>query len=242
MKLKKITSKSKKYKINKLKIDEEIANHDEEVKKLNDKVANFYENMQKHHKINLEKEKQIKMEESFKTQRQEIVQMYEQQEEVLQGMMNQYQKDKAESDTKNKHTIFYKGCNIIIRKADLTEEREDAIVNPANEDLDHAGGAARAIASAGGKVITKESKKYIKKHGSLPTGEAMTTNAGNLPCERVIHVVGPIYPKDSMRDQKQREELRCAIKSILKEMKKHDLYSVSFPAISTGIFGFPLEL
>ena len=70
----------------------------------------------------------------------------------------------------------------------------------------------------------------------------MTTNAGNLPCERVIHVVGPIYPKDSMRDQKQREELRCAIKSILKEMKKHNFYSVSFPAISTGIFGFPLEL
>ena len=198
--------------------------------------------MQKHHKLNLDKEKQTKMEEVCIKHKKEVLKIHEIQEAVLQGMMDQYQTDKAESDTKNKHTILYKGCNIIIRKADLTEEREDAIVNPANEDLDHAGGAARAIASAGGKVITKESKKYIKKYEKLPTGEAMTTNAGNLPCERVIHVVGPIYPKDSMRDQKQREELRCAIKSILKEMKKHDLYSVSFPAISTGIFGFPLEL
>ena len=131
---------------------------------------------------------------------------------------------------------------MIIRKGDLTEEREDAIVNPANDKLNHAGGAAKAIASKGGQVITKESKEYIKKHGSLTTGEATTTNAGDLPCEKVIHAVGPVYPDNSMRDQKQREELRSAIKSILKEIQKHNFYSVSFPAISTGIFRFPLEL
>ena len=93
----------------------------------------------------------------------------------------------------------------------------------------------------GGDVIQKESEEYIKTYGPVETGQATTTNAGNLSCKKVIHVVGPIYPQNSMRDQKECEQLRSAIKSILREKKKHDLNSVSFPAISTGIFRFPLE-
>ena len=223
-------------------LDKQIEAYDEKVKKLNNEVDNFYGRMHDHHKLNLEKERQNKMQEICANHRQEVESKYGIQEQILKGMIDQYEKDKAESEAKNKEVIIYKGCNIIIRKGDLTQEREDAIVNPANEQLDHAGGAAYAIASKGGKVIDKESRKYIKKYGSLPTGEATTTNAGNLLCEKVIHVVGPIYPKNCMRDQKQREELRSAIKSILGEMNKYNFKSVSFPAISTGIFRFPLEL
>ena len=228
--------------LGKPKLDQQIEAYGDKVKELNDKVDKFYGRMHDHHKLNLEKERQNKMQEICDNHKKEAISKYEIEEKILTGIMNKYEKDKADSDAKNKQVIDYKGCNVIIRKGDLTQEREDAIVNPANEELDHAGGAAYAIASKGGKVIRKESKKYIKKHGSLPTGEATTTNAGNLPCEKVIHAVGPIYPNNNMRDQKQREELRSAIKSILGEMKKYNFNSVSFPAISTGIFRFPLEL
>ena len=144
------------------------------------------------------------------------------------GIINQYQKDKAESDAKDKEPINYKDCNIIIRQGNLTEEREDAI--------------AKVITKKGGLMVQKELEEYIKKCGNLPTGEATTTNAGDLPCEKVIHVVGPVYPKYNVRDQKQREELKYAIESILREMKKHKMNSVSFPVISKGISRFPFEL
>ena len=228
--------------LGKLKLDQQIEAYGEKVKKINDKVDKFYDRMHDHHKLNLKKERQNKMQKICANHKQEVVSKYEIEEEVLKSIMNQYEKDKADSEEKNKQVIYYKGCNVIIRKGDLTQEREDAIVNPANEQLNHKGGAAKAIASKGGEVIKKESEEYVEKHGSLPTGEATTTNAGDLPCEKVIHVVGPIYPKNNMRDQKQRGELRSAIKSILKEMKKYNFNSVSFPAISTGIFHFPLEL
>ena len=162
------------------------------------------------------------------------------QEEGLESITEQYHKDKAESDAKTRITIDYRGCHVIIWKGNLTEEREDAIVNQANEDLNHKGGAAKIIAQKGGKVVQKESEEYIKKYGSLPIGEATTTNAGDLLCEKVIHVVGPIYPLNCMRDQKQWEELKNTIYSILKEMRRHKMSSVSFPAISTGIFHFLL--
>ena len=167
----------------------------------------------------------------------------ESENEKLQTIIYEYQRDKTASELKDRETIDHKGCKIIIRQGDLTEERENAIVNPANEDLNHKGGAAKMIQQKGGKVIEDESKEYIEKYKSLSTGDATTTNAGDLPCEKVIHVVGPIYPQNgNMRDQKQREQLRDAIKSMLREMEKHKLKSVSFPAISTGIFRFPLEL
>ena len=195
--------------------------------------------MYEHHKLISEKDKLTVI---YKQQKQDIFDKHKKQQQVVQDMRDNYGKDKAESDAKNKQVIDYKGCNVIIRKGDFTQEREDAIINPANEQLNHAGGAAHDIASEGGEDIEKELKKYIKKYGSLSTGKATTTNAGDLSCKKVTHVVGLIYPKNNMRDQKQREQLRSAIKSILKEMKKYNFNSVSFPAISTGIFRFPIKL
>ena len=223
-------------------LNESIKNHNKKVENSQKKIDAFYEQMSDYHNMKGEKEKLVKLNEAYKKHKGEVIDSINKQEEALKDIIDQYEKDKNDSEAKNKKVIDYKGCNIIIRKGDLTEEREDAIVNPANEDLNHKGGAAKVIAEKGGEVIKKESEEYIKTHGSLPTGEAITTNAGDLPCEKVIHVVGPIYPQNSMRDQKQREELRSAIKSILSEMRKHKMNSVSFPAISTGIFRFPLEL
>ena len=227
---------------NKSSLEDEIRSNNKNIRKLNKEINHFYDQMYEHHKLVSQKDKQNELIDVYKKQKLDVANEHEAQELVLKTIINQYEKDKAESNAKNKEEINYKGCNIIIRKGDLTEEREDAIVNPANDQLNHAGGAAIAIASKGGEVIQKESKQYIKKHGCLPTGEAATTNAGDLPCEKVIHVVGPVYPRNNIRDQKQKEQLRNAIKSILCEMKKYNFNSVSFPAISTGVFRFPLEL
>ena len=223
-------------------IDEKIKIMNKDVKEYNKLIQGFYQNLYNYHNEKLERDGIIELGEVNTRYKEEVFKMNEIQEEALNDIIDQYQKDKNDSDAKTKETITYKGCNIIIRKGDLTEEREDAIVNPANEDLNHKGGAAKIIAQKGGEVVQKESEEYIKKYGNLPTGEATTTNAGDLPCEKVIHVVGPIYPHNSMRDQKEREQLRSAVKNILREMRRYKMNSVSFPAISTGIFRFPLEL
>ena len=236
------TAKLKEIIYNQPELNESIKKHNKTVEKSEKKIDAFYVQMSDYHNMKGEKEKLIKLNNAYKKHKEEVIDSINTQEKILKDIIDQYQKDKNCSEAKNKKVIDYKGCNVIIRKGDLTEEREDAIVNPANEDLDHKGGAAKAIAQKGGEVIKKESEEYIKKYESLPTGEATTTNAGDLPCEKVIHVVGPIYPQNSMRDQKQREELKKAIKSILREMRKHEMNSVSFPSISTGIFRFPLEL
>ena len=183
-----------------LQINDSIKENNKKVENFKEEISKFYEQMSVYHNTIVNKDKFIEMNELYK---QDVIKKNDKQEEILQGIMDQYQKDKAASNAKNIQSKNYKNCNIIIRKADLTQEREDAIVSPNTEDLDHKVGAAKAIALKGGEVLQKESEEYIKKHGELPTGEATTTNAGDLPCEKVMHVVGPIYPQNSMRDQKE---------------------------------------
>jgi O-acetyl-ADP-ribose deacetylase (regulator of RNase III) len=145
-----------------------------------------------------------------------------------------------EQALEDKYKELYKECTIVIRKGDLVDQREDAIINPANEFLMHDGGAAKAIAEAGGKKFKKLSKEYIDKYTKLETGKAMTTDSGDLKCDKVIHVVGPIY-KNKVRDQEERELLRQALMAMLEEMHENKCQSIAFPAISTGIFGYPLD-
>ncbi len=123
---------------------------------------------------------------------------------------------------------------LILKQGDITEMKVDAIVNAANEHLQHGGGVAAAIARKGGKVIWEESEKI----GYVPTGSAAVTSAGNLPCKYVIHAVGPIW-----RGGKNNEAslLASAIKKSLLEATKLNLKSIAFPAISTGIFGYPVK-
>lgn len=121
-----------------------------------------------------------------------------------------------------------------IKQGDITAENTDAIVNPANSRLQHGGGAARAIAVKGGPEIQKQSNDIIKRIGFVPVGKAVLTDAGNLPCKFVIHTVGPQWGEGN-----EHEKLRKAIISVLTLAELYNLKSVSMPAISSGIFGFP---
>jgi putative ATPase len=128
------------------------------------------------------------------------------------------------------------GTLIGIVRGDLTEERVDAIVNAANSRLEHGGGVAGAIVSTGGPSIQKESRRWVREHGEVPTGGAAITGAGHLPAKRVIHAVGPVW---GTGDEDAR--LADAVRSALTLARDSGLMRVSLPAISSGIFGFPKD-
>jgi O-acetyl-ADP-ribose deacetylase (regulator of RNase III) len=121
---------------------------------------------------------------------------------------------------------------------DLTQERVDAIVNAANEHLSHGGGVAGAIARKGGPSIQQESYAWVREHGPVRTGSAAITGAGSLPAKYVIHAVGPVWSVSGDEEAK----LASAVQSALDLAEEHGLESVSMPAISSGIFGFPKPL
>jgi len=134
--------------------------------------------------------------------------------------------------------IMFQGVKIQIVKGDITKEVVDAIVNAANSYLKHGGGVAGAIVRKGGYEIQKESDEILRKNGPVPTGEAVVTNAGKLKARYVIHAVGPVW-----RGGKENEDslLYNAVYNSLLRAKELGLKSISIPAISTGIFGFPKE-
>lgn len=131
---------------------------------------------------------------------------------------------------------------VSVWKGDLTNFPVDAVVNAANEHLQHYGGLALALSTAGGPQIQNESDEYIKKHGTLNTGEAVVSDPGSLPCKKIIHVVGPRLPMNPNKYEVLRAEplLEKAIKSILDKVKDTHLNSVAIPAISSGLFNYPL--
>lgn len=133
---------------------------------------------------------------------------------------------------------------VCVWKADLATFAVDGVVNAANENLQHGGGLALALCKAGGPVIQAESDLYICKHGKLKTGEAIVTSAGDLPCKLVIHAVGPRVPKKTSQAvlSKAKKTLRRTVLSILHKVREHRLQSVAIPAISSGIFNFPLPM
>lgn len=127
---------------------------------------------------------------------------------------------------------------IVIYVGDITEfDKADVIVNAANGDLNHIGGVAAAIAAKGGSIIQHESSQRVKKSGKLDDGDAwLTTKVGTLPCKALIHAVGP---KWSGGHSKQKALLSKACTSSLQKAGKYR--SIAFPAISSGVFGFPLD-
>jgi len=116
--------------------------------------------------------------------------------------------------------------------ADLTEREVDAIVNAANSRLQHGGGVAGAIVRKGGRVIQDESDRI----GFVPVGGAAITSAGALKAKHVIHAVGP-----RMGEGDEDRKLRRAMESVLSLASERRFASISVPAISSGIFGFPKE-
>ena len=129
------------------------------------------------------------------------------------------------------------GKRILIKQGDITAETTDAIVNPANSQLLHGGGAARAIAVKGGPVIEEQSRRLIERIGEVPTGKAVMTDAGRLACKFIIHTVGPVWGEGD-----EPEKLRRAVWNVLTLAELYNLRSVSMPAISSGVFGFPKPL
>lgn len=119
-------------------------------------------------------------------------------------------------------------------KGDITLLDVEAIVNPANNYLMHGGGLAAAIVRRGGMIIQQESKKI----GNVPTGSAVITSGGHLKAKHVIHAVGPRY-KDGKSGEE--EKLASAVKSSLHIAEQKKLKSIAVPAISSGIFGYPVE-
>jgi O-acetyl-ADP-ribose deacetylase (regulator of RNase III) len=118
----------------------------------------------------------------------------------------------------------------------------DAIVNPANTKLNHGAGAAKAIADAAGDEFKQECIEFISSNNELQTGKAMMTSAGGtLQCENVIHTVGPIYKKKQAEHTMEFHQLCDAVRSVLEIVDKKKMTSVSIPAISTGIYDFPVK-
>ena len=128
------------------------------------------------------------------------------------------------------------GQVIEARVGDLTQERADAIVNAANSGLQHGGGVAGAIATAGGPVIQEASERWIREHGGVPTGQVAITEAGDLPCRFVIHTVGPVW-----EDGNDQEDLllRQAVSNSLMAAEGLGLTTIALPAISAGDFWLP---
>lgn len=121
--------------------------------------------------------------------------------------------------------------------ADLTRETTDAIVNAANSSLLGGGGVDGAIHRAGGPAILAACRQIVSKIGSLPAGDAVITTGGNLAARHVIHTVGPIYRGGGSGEA---EKLASCHRESIRLADKHKLNSLSFPAISTGAYGYPV--
>ncbi|HOJ70894.1 MAG TPA: macro domain-containing protein [Syntrophorhabdaceae bacterium] len=128
--------------------------------------------------------------------------------------------------------IPVKGTLIRVIKGDLTESDVDAIVNAANSYLQHGGGVAGAIVRKGGSIIQEESNRI----GFCPVGSAVITSAGRLKARYVIHTVGPRWGEGD-----EENKLKSAVKNTLLLADEKGFKSISIPAISAGIFGFPKD-
>jgi O-acetyl-ADP-ribose deacetylase (regulator of RNase III) len=129
---------------------------------------------------------------------------------------------------------------VVVKTGDITQEAVDAIVNAANSSLMGGGGVDGGIHRAGGPEILKECKEIRRtRHpNGLPTGQAAMTTAGKMAAKHVIHTVGPVYGRGGTD---KAELLAACYRNSLKLAADHGLQTVAFPAISTGVYGYPLD-
>ena len=130
------------------------------------------------------------------------------------------------------------GAQVFFEDGDITGQSTDAIVNAANSSLMGGGGVDGAIHRAGGPGILEECKKIVARDGHLPPGEAVQTSGGRLRAAFVIHTVGPIW-RGGMEGESG--ILANAYRNSLRLADRLGLQSVAFPAISTGVYGYPPE-
>ncbi len=127
---------------------------------------------------------------------------------------------------------------LAVWEGDITKLPVDAIANAANQQLIGGGGVDGAIHRAGGPSIMKELDKIRASTGGCPTGSAVLTSAGNLPARYVLHAVGPVY-RDGRHGEP--ELLASCYRTCLRLAQENGAKTISFPSISTGVYGYPLE-
>lgn len=132
----------------------------------------------------------------------------------------------------------YRDCTLELVQGDITKQQVDAIVNAANSRLANAGGVAWAIGDAAGPQLQRACDELIAAAGPLRTGEAVATDAYDLPCRKVIHAVGPVYGD---HEGEEAALLAAVHRNSLSLAAELDLATIAFPAISCGIYGYPLE-
>lgn len=134
--------------------------------------------------------------------------------------------------------VWNQNIKILVICDDLTRQNADAIVNAANENLEHTGGLARAIVDTGGQQIQTECRNHIKRNGCLNTGDVFVSQPGKLSCKKVIHVAGPLWNGGTSSEGKK---LHKAIMNCINAANAERLSSIAIPAVSTKIFGFPVD-
>jgi O-acetyl-ADP-ribose deacetylase (regulator of RNase III) len=144
------------------------------------------------------------------------------------GPMAEMTEDKT---SENRITLTLDGTQLELVEGDITDLEVDAVVNAANEDLQLGSGVAGAIRQKGGPSIQEECNRI----GHTPVGTAVMTGAGHLKARQVIHAVGP-----RMGDGDEDKKLAAAIRSSLALADRRGMKSIALPAISTGVFGFPM--
>jgi O-acetyl-ADP-ribose deacetylase (regulator of RNase III) len=128
---------------------------------------------------------------------------------------------------------------IVLRKGDIAQNvHTDAVVNAANSELLAGAGVCGAIYRAAGPAIADECRHIRFTHGRLPPGQAVATTAGLLPCKHVIHTVGPIW---NGGENGEAGVLADCYRESMRIADEANLHSIAFPAISTGVFGYPVE-
>jgi putative ATPase len=155
---------------------------------------------------------------------------------MVSNFISCYNGAEAGMNSTSQEFIFPSGQTMRIVQGDITAEAVDAIVNAANARLAHGGGVASAIARRGGPQIQAESNAWVSRHGPVSHEQPAYTHAGNLPCRYIIHAVGPVWGEGD-----EHAKLAAAVNGSLRLAERLGLVSIAFPAISTGIFGFPKE-
>ncbi len=133
--------------------------------------------------------------------------------------------------------VQFGDCRIELCQGDITEQDVDAIANAANSELAGGGGVDGAIHRAAGPTLMNETRTLYPD--GCPTGSAVATTGGRLKAKYVLHAVGPIWDGGTQNESKL---LKSAYRTCLELCREHNCDSVAFPAISTGVYGYPMDL
>jgi O-acetyl-ADP-ribose deacetylase (regulator of RNase III) len=133
--------------------------------------------------------------------------------------------------------VQFGSCRLELVQGDITDQQVDAIVNAANSRLAGGGGVDGAIHLAAGETLMQQTRERYPE--GCPTGSAVATDAGNLNAKHVFHAVGPVWRGGN---QQEAELLKSAYGKCLELSVEHRCDSIAFPAISTGVYGYPLDL